>query len=128
MLEIRISSPHEVVYVGGNKVPGLRGTCRAYNRGSRGFISISNLACILQVSGSCQDVRFVNADVYIEISPDAVKFATYIRRRMPAFIIIFTQLWIPLAHAVANTLGIITTASPDLDRNLCFKLQFKNSF
>src|SRR5450432_4912822 len=65
-------------------------------------------------------------DVYVEISPYSIKLSIYIRRYMPSFKVVFTDFRIPLAHGIPHFgFRIVTSAPPDLERNLGFEFHFE---
>src|SRR5699024_3390018 len=92
------------------------------------LITVSNFIGVLQISGSADNILFVDCDPYVKIAPNTVEFSSYIWICVPAIHIIFSEFRIPLTHGKRNTFSVISSGSTNLNGNLPVKVHRKSSF
>ncbi len=111
----RVSSPGKVMNIRSNKIP-------------RNFFSMDHLRIkrritmayffrSLQVPRRSNRIVFVNIYSNIKITPNTIKLSSNIRVGMPALIVIFTKLRIPLSHRKSNAVRIVFASTPYNSRN-----------
>src|SRR6185437_3719182 len=91
---------------------------------SRRLIAETDLIGILQITRSRYYIMPVYRDRHVIIPPHAIELPGYIGRRVPALIVIFAELRVPLTHRISYPcLWIVPSAPADLQRHLRFPLE-----
>ena len=123
MYIVGVGCPHEVMHIIGYKMPGLQGRCFAGApfAGHFGFIYSQ------QFAGGGHYIGGIEGNVHIKAPPGTVKFTGYIGLGVPAVAVVGTDLGVPLAHGVGDTLFVVATTTPDLQRHLTFKGHVEHS-
>ena len=123
---IGVSGPHEIVYIGRFKMPGQFVAFGGFRGLSFGQVTMPNFFWVLQIAGAANHVLFVDADFYIKITPNAVKFSGDVGVRMPSLIIVFAHFGVPLRHGIIHSLGIVAPRTANLKGHLSIKIHLKN--